>query len=131
MQAKKAAYEMNISDRKLYMCEADGMKIKDDQLYSDAMKLYKDVEVGIAYLNANLVFQELLGGISMTDPQTAAANYAAENSGDSQIINSVMLWGLKNGNEPLLDWIIRKIKNAMHSHIDLWLNIRQRDGFAY
>ena len=131
IKIKKAAYEMNVSARKLYMYEADGIKNKDEQVYADTMKLYKDLEIGVAYLNENKVIQYLFGGISMTDPLTAAAKFAAENDGYAQTANSVLLWGLSGGSEPLLDWIVRKIKNVMHSAIDLYFNINQRQGFAY
>lgn len=129
MQIKKAAYEMNVSERKLYMCEADEMKNRDGQLFLDAMKLYKNIEVGLQYLSEDPVFQYLFGSISITDPLTAAARYATENDGGSQTA-SVLLWGLSGGNEPLLEIIVRKIKNYMDSSINLYLNITQRQGFA-
>ena len=129
---QKAAREMNISERKLYKYEGNEPKNKDVQLYLDAMRLYNDIGVGLSYLSEDAVFNELFGEIKLTDPLRAAAEYVAENDSDNQtLISHVLEWGLRGGDEPLLDKITRRIKNFMYAHINLFLNIRQKQGFAH
>ena len=130
IQIKKAADGMNISDRKLYMCEGDELKGKDPQLYCDAMMYYYDVGVGAAYLNEDPVYRALLGEIQLTDRQAAAARYATEFEGDAHVAE-VLRWGL-GGGESLLDRTLKRIRARCDALINLLLNNFTRPpGYAY
>jgi len=132
MHITKAARGLNVSERQLYKLESGELKNKDEKLYLDAMVLYEDLNIGIDYLNSNAVFQYLFGKVSMTNPLTAAAKYAAESESDDQAPNTVLLhWGLSGGTEPLLDRLIKRIRNAMDALIDLHLNLTQNIRFAH
>ena len=127
-----AALKLNLSDRQLSKYENGEVKEKDPQVFLNAMKLYNDIKVGFAYLEEDPVFEFLFGNISLTENTLrAATKYVAESDGN-QINPQVLLnWGLKEGQESLSDIIIRKLRATMHSTMDLYFNIRQRDGFAY
>jgi len=106
------------------------VKEKDPQIFLSAMILYNDINIGLAYLEENPVFKYLFGSIRITDTLRAATMYVAESDGD-QSLQPILRWGLNDGNEPLLDLIVKKIRNSMNAAIDLYFNIRQKDGFAY
>ena len=130
MNVKKAARELNMSSRNLYNYESNKFKIPDPQIFANGMTAYRDIKVGLSYMNENPVSKLLLGFIKLTDPLTAAIKYTEEHNGDNET-DRILKWALSDGKEPLLDWIVRKVRNATHSHMDLLFNIYQRQGFAY
>lgn len=121
---------MNISDRKLYYYENDRMKNRDEQLFLDAMVYYNDIKIGVSYLMENKVFRFLFGDVCYTDdPLRSAARYTAEI--DDDVKPQLLQSALSDGYETLLERIVKKIKNALHVTIDVYFNIRQRQGFAF
>jgi len=52
-----AAIKLKISDRVLRRYENGEIKVKDPQVYLNAMKLYNDIEIGLAYLESDPVFE--------------------------------------------------------------------------
>ena len=130
MKVPKAARDMNISARKLYQYESGKFKIPDPQVFADGTIIYNDIKVALSYLNENPVFKLIFGVIELTDPLTALVKYATENDGGSQT-NRDSQCELSDGNEPLLDRLVRKARNSMDSAINFYLNIWQKSRFAY
>lgn len=130
MDVKTAALKMNVSERRLYKYEEDAVKEKDPTVFLEAMKIYNDIRIGTAYLESDPVFAYLFGDIKLTDALRAATKYAAEANDDNNRINIADLlgWGLSDGAEPLQEKITKKIRATIHSVIDLYLNIRQKNG---
>jgi hypothetical protein len=131
LTAIAAGLRMNITDRTLLKYEKDEIKIKDPTVFVEAMKLYNDISIGLAYLDDDPVFAFLFGSIQLTDTLRAATKYVAESDDNGKINVRVLNWGLKDGQEPLSDIIIRKLRDTMHSVINLYFNIKQRQGMAH
>lgn len=132
LQITKAAYDLNVSERKLKLYEKGEPKGKDKQLYRDAMMYYNDAHVGAAYLNDDEVYTSLFGEITMTDKLTAAARYVVERERESEShAEEILLWGLSEG-ESLLDRTLKRIRALYDTLTNLLLNNFTRPpGYAY
>ena len=122
-----ASMKLNTTDRTLSKYERDEIKIKDPYIFLSGMEVYNDVNIGLAYLNEDPVFAKLFGEIRLTDVLRATTAYVADN----QILQPLLRWGLNDGNEPLLEKTVRRLKGFMDSMINLYFNITQKQGFAY
>ena len=131
MKQIHAAAKIRIDERTLSRYENDEIKIKDPGIILKAVAAYKNIGIALAYLTENPVFRLLFGEIKLTDPLYATMAYMAEDDDKSEILPSLRRWSLSGGDEPLLDRIKKKVKAYMGSTINLWLNIYQRDGYAY
>ena len=56
-----AAMKMNMSERTLRKYEKNEIKRKDPNIYLNGMKIYNDVNIGLAYLSEDPVYRELFG----------------------------------------------------------------------
>jgi len=66
MKLIPAATEMNLSDRTLRKYENDQIKNKDPMIFVNAIDLYDDENIGLAYLNEDPVFIRLFGKVVET-----------------------------------------------------------------
>ena len=129
MSIEKAAQLLNISESKLYMYEREKTKTKDEKLHLDAMRVYGDIRIGISYLNDDLVFRYLFGNINLTDELWAAAKFASFDETETK--QQLLSMALDGNTDSLLDTLVRRLKSYMDTAINIYLNLRQKNGFIH
>ena len=120
-----AAAKTHTTQRTVKRYENGEIKRADPTYLLEAIKEYNDINIGLAYLAEDEIFRYIFGEISITDPVRTAAEYAALYDGD--IRRQLLSWALDEG-ATVID--ATRIKRYMYAAINIYLNIRQRYGFA-
>jgi len=107
-----AALKMHISDRQLRKYEKNEIKRKDPNFYAKAMKVFNDENIGYAYLEEDPVYKELYG-----------------DGGDNRILERLLRRLLTDGEESLLERLVKKLKAALDATLDEYFGIN-KPGFA-